>query len=282
MNVPQNLGALYQICCAALKNDLEARFMLESRGGFSWADIIAHPDKPVPAPVLEILKRDLERRLSGMTLSRIYGERQFYGLDFLITPSTLDPRADTETLVDAVLEAYGDQPPANFIDLGTGSGCIAITLLHAWKTTRALAVDVSREALITARRNALRHNVDERLDFICGNWAEAINSSFDLVVSNPPYIAESVILKLAPEVRNHDPILALSGGEDGLMAYKKIFSGLNDLLKPGGKGFFEIGFDQAESVMRLSGESKLSPGRIHRDLAGNPRVAEISMGISKK
>jgi release factor glutamine methyltransferase len=282
MILPSSLGDLYKACQAILGNDLEARLILQKRGAFTWADLVAHPETPVPANVLAAIQADLDRRLAGEPLSRIHGERQFHGLDFFLSPATLDPRPDTETLVDAVLESYGDHPPGTFLDLGTGTGCIAIALLHRWKNTRAVAVDVSREALETARANALRHNVHERLNLVCGDWADALETRFDLVVSNPPYIAESVIPKLEPAVRNHDPILARSGGEDGLEAYKKIFSGLNRLLKPGGRGFFEIGFDQAESIARLVEESNLSPSRIYPDLAGNPRVAEIQMGISKK
>ena len=168
--------------------------------------------------------------------------------------------------------------PVEILDLGTGSGCILIALLSELRESSGIGVDLSPKAIQIAHENAKTNDVDARIQWICGSWADAIDGQFDLIVSNPPYIASSVIPNLDPEVRNHDPILALDGGMDGLQAYKIIFSQLPRLLKKGGRAFLEIGFDQERSIARLSEDSRIRIERIHPDLAGLPRVVEITRG----
>lgn len=253
----------------------DAHYILQKRAGISLADFISSPDMDVPANATEQIKQDLVTCLEGTPLSRIYKEREFWGLDFKLSPETLDPRPDTETLIEAVLKRYQDAPPKRILDLGTGSGCILIALLSEFPDAIGVGCDLSEDALATAKHNAGVNDVAERAEFIQSNWTESIDESFDLIVSNPPYIQNHVIQNLEDSVKNHDPILALDGGEDGLQAYKEIFSKLFHVLKPGGRAFFEIGFDQEESITRLSKESRFSVESAYPDLAGHIRVLEV-------
>lgn len=259
--------------------DLEARWILSHALGVSDAAIIA--GEPYSGHT-DVIYQIVGRRLAGEPLSRIFGVREFRGLEFELSPETLDPRPDTETLVNSVLERFTGNPPGRILDIGTGTGCILISLLNEWRTTKGVATDLSEGALTTALRNAERHGVADRIEFVCTNWAEGIAGPFDVIVSNPPYIASDIIPNLATEVRNHDPILALDGGRDGLEAYKSIITEIKNLLVPGGRAFFEIGYDQAEDVARLVEDSGATPERIIRDLGGNPRVVECRVGISEK
>jgi len=224
----------------------------------------------------------LNRRLAGEPLSRILGNQEFWGLGFELSPDTLDPRADTETLIQAALNRFKGRPPKRILDIGTGTGCILITLLHEWPETTGVATDISAGALETARRNATLNGVADRAEFIQTSWAAGVTGSFDLILSNPPYIPTAVIPNLDENVQNYDPILALDGGADGLDAYRFILTEIKTLLNPGGYALFEIGYDQAESMPRIVEESGATPENIIRDSGGNPRVVECRMGISEK
>lgn len=254
----------------------EARYMISMRSDLNAGAMLLKPETQISAETLAALESDLRQVAAGVPLSRIYGEREFWGLNFTLSPETLDPRPDTEILIEAALKRFKDHPPATILDLGTGSGCILITLLKEFPKARGIGIDRSYGALMTARRNAEAHNVADRAGFFCGDWAAAVNDRFDLVVSNPPYIANPALNHLPENVRNHDPILALDGGQDGLQAYRQIFLQLPNLLKPAGAALFEIGFDQAASLSRLSEESRFLVEAIHPDLAGHPRVLQIS------
>ena len=224
----------------------------------------------------------IARRLAGEPLSRIIGTQEFWSLTFELSPDTLDPRADTETLVEAALKSFGKNPPKRILDIGTGSGCILISLLHEWPDAVGVGTDLSAGALTTARRNAERNGVSGRAEFVETRWAAGIRGPFDLIVSNPPYICHDVIPNLDINVREYDPILALDGGADGLDAYRAIITETKTLLAPHGRVFFEIGYDQSESVMRLVENIDATPVRVIPDLGGNPRVVEWHMGISDK
>lgn len=256
--------------------DQEARLILEHRLGLTWTDIIAKPDLRVSDSDIETIKTDIQKRLSGKSLGRIYGVKNFYGLDFELSAETLEPRADTEILVNQALKRSSN-PPQTILDLGTGTGCILLTLLYHWKDARGLGIDLSADAVKTVQKNALHHGLQSRAEFMQGSWADNIDQTFDLVVSNPPYIESSVIPGLDEEVRNHDPILALDGGEDGLEAYKIIFSQLPRILKPDGTAFFEIGYDQARKAVRLGENAGLAIKHVHLDYVGRPRVLEVAL-----
>lgn len=220
----------------------------------------------------------VERRVSGEPLSRILGTREFWGLPFELSPDTLDPRPDTETLIEAALERYKGTPPRRILDIGTGSGCILITLLHEFLESNGVGTDLSAGAIAMAECNAGINGVLDRATFVQTCWTGGIEGPFDLIVSNPPYIPTQVIPNLSPEVKNHDPILALDGGGDGLEAYRVIIPEIKSLLAPGGRVFFEVGYDQAAQVARLVAEYGATPDRIIPDMTGNQRVVEWHWG----
>lgn len=258
--------------------DLEARYIILHRSGYDFGEIIAKPDIILDSDLLLRIAEDVEKRLSRMPISRIYGEREFWGIKFDLSPDTLDPRPDTETILELSIERLDRSLPLRILDLGTGTGCILIALLHEFKNASGVGVDLSAGAVKTASSNSLQANVQNRVSFVQGSWFSPVEGLFDLIVSNPPYISNQVIPTLTPEVRNHDPILALDGGDDGLDAYRSIFSLLKNYLSPSGLALFEIGYDQCEQVSRLAEEYSLSVRGVHLDLAGQPRVVEISCG----
>jgi release factor glutamine methyltransferase len=214
----------------------------------------------------------VRRRAAREPFCYIIGRREFWSLDFEVTPAVLIPRPDSETLVEAALKEFGATPPARIIDLGTGSGCLIISLLTEWREATGVAVDISPAALDIARRNASRLGTAARMTFDCRDFATACDERFDLVVSNPPYIADRVIETLEPDVRAFEPFLALSGGADGLEAYRQLARTLPGLLLPQGRAFLEIGFDQAESVTGILENQGLRVIRIVKDLGGHDRV----------
>ena len=251
----------------------DARYMLQQRTGVAPEAVIVDPRQSVDETAV---LSDLKRHRQGVPLSRIYGEREFWGMTFRLCGATLDPRPATETLVAAAVERYRDRPPARILDLGTGCGCILLALLAAFPAAKGVGVDLSPAAVKTAKINAARHRLERRAAFIRGNWGESIGESFDLVVTNPPYIAAKALERLDESVKNYDPLLALAGGEDGLQAYREIFPQLFHLLKPGGRALFEIGFDQEKSTRRLGEELRLSLISTYADLAGHTRVLELA------
>lgn len=230
----------------------------------------------------ENLESALSRRIAGEPLSRILGHQEFWGLNFQLSPDTLDPRIDTETLIQAALDRFPGNPPRRILDIGTGTGCILISLLHEWPGATGVATDLSAGALDTARRNAQLNGVADRAEFVQTDWVAGIQGPFDLILSNPPYIPTGVIPNLDENVQNYDPILALDGGMDGLDAYRSILTEIKNLLAPGGLALFEIGYDQAESMPRIVEDSGATPGAIIYDSGGNPRVVECRVGISQK
>ncbi len=258
--------------------DFEVRSILKHRLNIDFSEIIANPGQKLSKNDLKLPESDVKRRIKGKPLSRIHGSRGFHGLEFALGPETLDPRSETEILVERALKLFHGKHPDRVLDLGTGTGCIIISLLKAWPETKGVAADISQGALDIAKQNAETHKVADRLEFVRSNWGEAIQGQFDLVVSNPPYIKAGDIESLQTEVRNHDPILALDGGFDGLDAYRKIFFDLPRLLNPSGKALFEIGFGQADDLVRLSRDSRIRIIDTQPDYAGITRVVEISNG----
>ena len=221
----------------------------------------------------------LQRRMTGESVARIIGEREFYGLAFTLNAATLEPRPETELLVDLALGAMPEG--GHLLDLGTGTGCIPIALLANQPDATAVAVDLSREALEAARGNAARHGVSDRIEFLHGSWFEPLSTSregrgeerrFDLIVANPPYITSTVVETLAPEVKDFDPRLALDGGPDGLAPYRVIAAEAANWLKPGGWVLVEIGYDQGAAVSALFLEAGFEDVVVHRDLNGLDRV----------
>ena len=214
------------LAAAGLSDALtEARWLMRQALALDTAALLSRGDQPLSDAEIAAVTAFLERRVRHEPLSRIAGQREFYGRLFEVTPATLDPRADTETLIDAALEllgAEGRARPLRVLDLGTGTGCILLTLLAELPQAHGVATDISAEALSVARRNAQRLGLDQRAEFVLKDLAAGIDGAFDVVVSNPPYIATAEIAELARDVRDYDPHLALDGGPDGLAFYRRI------------------------------------------------------------
>lgn len=256
---------------------LDARLLVIAALGISPTDLITRPDVPLSAAEAERLAGFARRRLSHEPVARIVGEREFWGLPFRLSPETLVPRPDTETLIATTLALLPDrQAPLAMVDFGTGSGCILVALLHELPRARGLGIDRSLGALRTARLNAHMNGVGDRSLFVASDWAKAVRGPFDLVVSNPPYIASPEIPKLDRDVREHDPLLALDGGPDGLDAYRILLSEAGRLLKPGGLMVLEIGYDQAGALRHLAQATGLEVLKVVHDLSGNPRCVALA------
>lgn len=211
----------------------------------------------------------IARRLAGEPLTRIIGARDFWGRTFRVTPAVLDPRPDTETLIAAMLKGPA---PARLLDLGTGSGILAVTLLAEWPMAHGVATDISAAALAVAGDNAQRHGVAARLDLRQADWWDGVTGQFDLIVANPPYIAIAEMPGLAPEVRDHDPHLALTDGADGLTAYRVIIAGLVAHLAPGGRVALEIGWTQGAAVAAMLADAGLTDIILHPDMETRDRM----------
>ena len=255
---------------------LDARLLLLTALGIPATDPRHASGYAPDAEESETLASFTRRRLNHEPVARIVGIREFWGLPFRLSPETLVPRPDTETVVETALDLLPDrQAPLRIVDFGTGSGCILVALLHELPRATGLGIDLSPGALATARTNADENGVGGRCHFALSRWADAVSGPFDLIVSNPPYIASGVIPTLDEEVREHDPRLALDGGPDGLEPYRILLSEAGRLLAPGGLLAVEIGYDQAEELRSLAGSHGLEILRIAHDLSGNPRCVAM-------
>lgn len=264
--------------------ELDARLLLCHAAGLSHEAYVAGAGGPVQPATLARFGTAIDRRLKREPVARITGTREFYGRGFTIAPPALDPRPDTETLIEAalaVVERRGWRDRTlSLLDLGTGTGCILVTLLAELPRAQGLGTDLSPSALALAAANAARLGVGSRAAFMAADWLDGIAGKFDLVLSNPPYLASGEIAGLAPEVAAYDPMLALDGGPDGLDAYRRIAAGASAVLAEGGRLLIEIGAGQAaqaSDIFRAAG-LKLDPSQaIGRDLAGRPRVVACSL-----
>lgn len=231
---------------------------------------------------LKALESYAARRLKGEPVVRILGEREFWGLSFKLHPATLVPRPETELLVERGLEELAAIDKPALLDLGTGTGCIPIALLSQYSDLTATAVDLAPEALETARHNAARHGVGERFVTLRGSWFDPLEPGqrFHLITSNPPYIESGEIAGLMPEVREHDPRLALDGGPDGLSAYRAIASEAGLFLEPGGALLLEIGATQAAAVSDILVGAGFGAVEVVQDLAGLDRMIVSRLGTT--
>ena len=264
--------------------ELDARLLLCHAAGLSHEAYVAGAGGPVQPATLARFGTAIDRRLKREPVARITGTREFYGRGFTIAPPALDPRPDTETLIEAALalverRGWRDQT-LSLLDLGTGTGCILVTLLAELPRAQGLGTDLSPSALALAAANAVRLGVGSRAAFMAADWLDGIDGKFDLVLSNPPYLASGEIAGLAPEVAAYDPMLALDGGPDGLDAYRRIAAGAPKVLAEGGRLLVEIGAGQAAQVSDIfrAARLKLDPSQaISRDLAGRPRVVACGL-----
>jgi release factor glutamine methyltransferase len=249
--------------------ELDARLLLQAATSLSREDLILEPDRVVPEEQAQRFAAMIARREAHEPVSRILGEREFYGRAFRVTPATLDPRPDTETLIEAALALMPEA--ARLLDLGTGTGAIAVTLLAERADATAVATDVSPEALAVARENAVLAGVAQRLTLVSGSWFDPVSGVFDMILSNPPYIPQSQVAGLSPDVRNFDPRLALVGGADGLNPYRAIASHAAPHLSAEGYVLVEIGAGQAPAVEAIFAWAGFDTAGRHRDLGGHLR-----------
>jgi release factor glutamine methyltransferase len=256
----------------------DARRLLESAGGLDGAGLMARLNAEISSGEAARYDTLIARRAAREPLSHIIGSMGFWTLDLMVTRDVLTPRADTETVVEAALAAVSDRnAPLAILDIATGSGAIALALLSELPNARAVATDLSAAALAVARENAARTGLAGRIAFIETSWADGVDGPFDLLVSNPPYIASAVIGTLEPEVKDFEPRLALDGGPDGLVPYPHLFAEARRLLKPGGTGVFEIGFDQGEAALAIAQASGARNADLRRDLGGRDRAVVFTV-----
>jgi release factor glutamine methyltransferase len=254
---------------------IDARLLVEAAADATRADIVGDPHRALTPDQEARLEDYLSRREQREPVSHILGRKGFWKIMLSVTPDVLTPRPDTETVVDAALEAIEPEKHVSVLDLGVGSGAILLSILAERPLAKGLGVDVSEEALAVARDNAAHLGLASRTALLRGDWTEGLaDDGFDLVVSNPPYIASAVIEELEPEVRRYEPRLALDGGPDGLDAYRRLAPEILRVLKPGGRFAVEIGYDQKEAVESLFREAGAGGVKTRRDLADRYRVVE--------
>ncbi len=249
---------------------LDARVLIEGVVGERDPDPFATLDAEAGAR----LEAFALRRLAGEPVFRIIGEREFWGLPFTLSAATLEPRPDSETIVEAALESLAErrQEPFSLLDLGTGTGCLLISVLSECHLATGLGIDLSLEACETARHNAVVNGVSDRAVFQQASWTTGLDRHFDLILSNPPYIPKGEIATLDASVRDHDPALALDGGDDGLAPYRIFARTLPDVLAPRGTVVLEIGAGQEADVIALMTEGGFVWRGSRRDLGGHARA----------
>jgi release factor glutamine methyltransferase len=256
--------------------ELDARVLIGHALALDHASLVAADQQELSASAASQIEAFAARRLAHEPVARILGEREFWGLTFEVTPAVLVPRPETETVVELALSLVDRTAPLRIADLGVGSGAILLALLSELPHARGTGIDIAADALAVARANAQRLDLADRTEFVVCNFA-AVEGRFDLVVSNPPYIASGDISAIAPEVREHDPHQALDGGADGLAAYRAIATAAPRILRPGGHLVLEIGAGQSGAVTELFLQSRLAITAVRDDLLGIPRaIAAIS------
>lgn len=256
--------------------EADARLLIGHALHLDRARLIAQSDRILEAREVKVISALAARRLRREPVSRILGEKEFWSLPISVTPDVLVPRPETETVVEAALDFIMRSglrlEKLRVLDIGTGSGALLLALLKELPNAIGTGTDVSSAALDVARANATRCRLDARCNFVVCNIATGVEGPFDLIVSNPPYIAHNEIATLAPEVRDYDPQVALDGGEDGFDAYRSIATDAKRILAPGGRLFVELGLGQDKQVRALFTKAGLSPGIPRKDLAGITRV----------
>ena len=282
----------YRMGCTALAEagieeaNLDARLLLEYVCSTNRNDLLVHGDVPVQEEQAKVYEALIKRRAERIPLQHLTGEQEFMGLSFWVSEKVLIPRQDTEVLVEEVLRDLHDG--SRILDMCTGSGCILISLLHYSNDCSGLGVDISEAALQVARENAARHGLvyggtehaemsrrmcgKGDIQFLQSDLFEKVTGKFEIIVSNPPYIRSDVIPTLMPEVRNHEPLSALDGYEDGLFFYRKIIEEAPAYLTGGGRLYFEIGCEQGQEVSALMEQGGFTEIQVIKDYAGLDRV----------
>ncbi|HTQ33134.1 MAG TPA: peptide chain release factor N(5)-glutamine methyltransferase [Stellaceae bacterium] len=284
---PQTIASTLSSVAAALAEAgfdeprRQARRLLAAALGLSPAEMLATDGRRLTKDEERKVNAVLDSVLAREPLSRILGVRAFWGLDFVLSKDTLDPRPETETVIEAILARLPERKRGyRILDLGTGTGCLLLALLSEFPAATGIGVDRAAGAAATARDNAVRLGLADRAHFVVGDWAAAISGSFDAVVANPPYIPQDEIAGLPREVRDHDPRLALDGGADGLAAYRAIAADLPHLLRRDGVFACEIGAGQESAAAAIFADAGLVIDAVLPDLAGIPRCVVARCGSS--
>ncbi len=252
---------------------IDARLLVEAAAGATRADILTDPRRALDETQTEALDALVARREKREPVSHILGAKGFWKIMLRVTPAVLAPRPDTETILDVVLPLFGESEAFSVLDLGVGSGAILLAILAERPAARGLGVDASDDALAVARENAANLGLAGRAVFTHTDWTAGLdNDQFDLVVSNPPYVKRGDIPSLPPEVRNHEPRMALDGGRDGLDAFRAIAPQILRVLKPGGRFAVEFGLGQRDAVRALFAAAGATELTVTRDLADHDRV----------
>jgi release factor glutamine methyltransferase len=250
----------------------QARRLVSGTLAISQPDLFGHPNRAVDEQQISRVRATLSRMVGGEPLSRIFGRREFWGLEFILSADTLDPRPETETVIESVLRRTPDRDaPLHLLDLGTGTGCLLLALLSELPAASGIGVDLAEGAVRTAAYNAALLGLGGRARFFVGDWAAALSGRFDAILANPPYIRSEAVALLPREVACHEPRQALDGGEDGLRAYRKIAEAAPALLSPHGILAAEIGAGQADPVAAIIKDNGLVVDGIENDLAGIAR-----------
>jgi release factor glutamine methyltransferase len=255
---------------------LDARLLLAAATRKTVEQIVARPEHALSAPESEAFATLLARRARREPVSQLLGRREFWSLDFVTTRDTLTPRPDTETLVETALRLFPDRgQPLRVLDLGTGTGCLLVALLSEYSAATGVGTDASAAAAAIARHNVSAHRLQDRARIVVGNWDDGIDGDFDLIVSNPPYIATAELAGLDPEVVSYEPREALDGGADGLDAYRDLAPRVARRLAPGGFALLEIGLGQVADVESVVVDAGLQVHGRACDLAGRERCAVV-------
>jgi release factor glutamine methyltransferase len=262
---------------------LDARLIVQHALRTDWEGLFLGPDRALDDEERARVAASLTRRAAREPVARIVGRRHFWTLDLNVSSSTLDPRADTESIVEAVVAAIPDRTvPLRILDLGTGTGALLLALLSEYGAAQGIGVDSSAGAVSTARMNAEAHGLSGRATIRQGDWTEDLRGPFDVIVSNPPYIPSGAIAQLPPEVKGFDPPEALDGGPDGLDAYRRILPAISAILAPAGLAVLEVGAGQMDDVSALAADNGLAELGRRRDLAGIERALMLGpSGLTK-
>ena len=256
---------------------MEARMLLSHAMGVTQEALLRDPRAPVPGAAAAHFAEMLRRRLDGAPMAYLTGSQGFWTLDLATSPDTLIPRADTEALIEAALELFPERAAVGrILDLGTGTGAILLAALAEFPAAFGVGVDLVPGAAALAARNARRNALGERCAFLAGSWAEALAGRFDLILSNPPYIESAAIAGLMPEVARHEPLSALDGGPDGLVAYRALAGCLPRLLAPRGRAVLELGEGQEPAVTALMRDAGLRVPGARQDLGGVVRALVVA------
>ena len=253
-------------------NSLDARIILREIFNFDEKELILNSDLILSESKISKVQKIITRRLNFEPVSKIFGKRDFYNSTFSISDDVLDPRPETENIVEIANNFILEKGYESFIDLGTGSGCIILSILKENKNLTAVGVDISIDAINIAKKNSKDMKLEKRSSFLVSNWLSSIYSSYDLIISNPPYIPSDEIITLSKTVKNFDPLISLDGGQDGLKCYKEIAQDINRVINKNGRVILEIGYNQAHDVIKIFESKEFKLLKIYNDINDLNRI----------